>query len=151
MKKWTRITRKKEANKVKDCQTTLSVPPSLKENGKKLVTAAVPFYPDVLSLGEWSRPPSPTMNQLRPGKNLLSGNPADEGTDAEIIGDITRPKSGTWRSPNHETRSRRWEKLQKNGSSGKGGIPDDMTVGKLKSRLSRKRGNVERIHFSDAT
>jgi hypothetical protein len=83
------------------------VPPSLKENGKKLVTAAVPFYPDVLSLGEWSRPPSPTMNQLRPGKNLLSGNPADEGTDAEIIGDITRPKSGTRRSPNHETWSRR--------------------------------------------
>jgi hypothetical protein len=27
----------------------------------------------------------------------------------------------------------------------------DVTVGKLKSRLSRKRGNTERIHFSDAT
>jgi hypothetical protein len=47
------------------------------------------------------------MNQLRPGKNLLSGNPADEGTDAEIFGDITRPESGTRRSPYHETRSRR--------------------------------------------
>jgi hypothetical protein len=47
------------------------------------------------------------MNQLRPGKNLLSGNLADEGTDAEIFGDITRPESGTRRSPYHETRSRR--------------------------------------------
>jgi hypothetical protein len=47
------------------------------------------------------------MNQLRPGKNLLSGNPTDEGTDAEIFGDITRPESGTRRSPYRETRSRR--------------------------------------------
>jgi hypothetical protein len=91
------------------------------------------------------------MNQLRPGKNLLSGNPADEGTNVEIFGDIMRPESGTRRSPYHETRSRRYEKLQKNGSSGKGGILDDVTVGKLKSRLSRKRGNTERIHFLDAT
>jgi hypothetical protein len=50
-------------------------------------------------------PPSSTMNQLRPGKNLLSGNPTDEGTDAEIFGDITRPESGTRRSPYHEMRS----------------------------------------------
>jgi hypothetical protein len=55
--KWTRITRKKEANKVKDCQTALSVPPSSKENGKKLVTAAVPFYPDVLFIGRVESPP----------------------------------------------------------------------------------------------
>ena len=52
-------------------------------------------------------PPSPKMNQLRPGKNLHSGNPADEGTDAEIFGDIMRLESGTRRSPYHETRSRR--------------------------------------------
>jgi hypothetical protein len=50
-KKWTRITRKKEANKVKDCQTTPSVPPSSKENRKRLVTTTVPFYPDVLFIG----------------------------------------------------------------------------------------------------
>jgi hypothetical protein len=50
--KWTRITRKKEANKVKDCQTTLSVPPSSKENRKGLVTTTVPFYPDILFIGE---------------------------------------------------------------------------------------------------
>jgi hypothetical protein len=47
------------------------------------------------------------MNQLRPGKNLLSRNPADEGIDAEIFGDIMRPESGTRRSSYHETRSRR--------------------------------------------
>jgi hypothetical protein len=105
--KWTRIIRKKEANKVKDCQTALSVPPSSKENGKKLVTAVVPFYPDVLFIGRVESPPSPMMNQLRPGKNLLSGNPTDEGTGAKIFGDITRPESGTRRSLYHETRSRR--------------------------------------------
>jgi hypothetical protein len=48
-------------------------------------------------------------------------------------------------------RSRRWERLQKNESSGKGGILDDVIVGKLKSRLSRKRDNAERILFSDET
>jgi hypothetical protein len=52
-------------------------------------------------------PLSPTMNQLRLGKNLLSGNLTDEGTDAEIFDDITRPESGTRRSPYRETRSRR--------------------------------------------
>jgi hypothetical protein len=47
------------------------------------------------------------MNQLHPRKNLLSGNPADKGTDTKIFGDITSPESGTRRSPYHETRSRR--------------------------------------------
>jgi hypothetical protein len=89
------------------------------------------------------------MNQPRQEKNLFSGNLADEGTDAEIFGDIKKPESGTRRSPCHETRSRRWERLQKNGSSGKGGIPDDVIVGKLKSRLSRKQDNAEKILFSD--
>jgi hypothetical protein len=45
---WTQITRRKEANKVKNRQTTLLVPPPSKENRKKLVTTTVPFYPDVL-------------------------------------------------------------------------------------------------------
>jgi hypothetical protein len=57
VKKWTRIIRKKEVNKVKDCQTALLVPPSSKENGKKLVTAAVPFYPDILFIGRVESPP----------------------------------------------------------------------------------------------
>jgi hypothetical protein len=64
MEKWTRITRKKEANKVKDCQTTLSVPPSSKGNRKKLVTAAVPFYPDVLFIG--GRVESPPVSDDEP-------------------------------------------------------------------------------------
>jgi hypothetical protein len=40
-------------------------------------------------------------------RNLLSGNPADEETDAEIFGDITRPESGTRCNLCRETRSRR--------------------------------------------
>jgi hypothetical protein len=49
--KWTRITRKKEANEVKARQAALLVPPPSKENRKKLVTTTVPFYPDVLCIG----------------------------------------------------------------------------------------------------
>jgi hypothetical protein len=91
------------------------------------------------------------MNQPRQEKNLFSENLADEGTDAEIFGDITKLESGTRRSSCHEMRSRRWERLQKNGSSGKGGIPDDVIVGNLKSGLSRKQDNAKRILFSDET
>jgi hypothetical protein len=47
------------------------------------------------------------MNQLRPGKNLLSGTPADKETDAETFDDIMRPGSETQRSPYRETRSQR--------------------------------------------
>jgi hypothetical protein len=54
------------------------------------------------------------MNQPRREKNLFNGNLADEGTDAEIFGDITKPESGTQRSLYHEMRSRRWEIPQKN-------------------------------------
>jgi hypothetical protein len=91
------------------------------------------------------------MNQPRWEKNLFSGNLADKGTDAEISDDITKLENGTQRSLCHEMRYQRWEKLQKNGSSGKEGIPDDVIVGKLKSRLNRKRDNAERILFSDGT
>jgi hypothetical protein len=91
------------------------------------------------------------MNQPHWEKKLFSGNLADEGTDAEISGDIMKPESGTRRSLCHEMRSRRWEKLQKNGSSGKGGIPDDVIVGKLKRRPNSRRDNAERTLFSDET
>jgi hypothetical protein len=91
------------------------------------------------------------MNQPRQEKNLFSGNLADEGTDAEISGDIMKPESGTRRSLCQEMRSQRWEKLQKNRSSGKGGIPDDVIVGKLKSRPNRRRDNADRTLFSDRT
>jgi hypothetical protein len=49
--KWTRITRKRETNKVKAHQAALLVPSPSKENRKKLVTTTVPFYPDVLFIG----------------------------------------------------------------------------------------------------
>jgi hypothetical protein len=48
-----------------------------------------------------------TTSRPHPEKNLLSGNPADEGTDAEISGDITKPESGTRRNLYRETRSQR--------------------------------------------
>jgi hypothetical protein len=67
-KKGTRITSKKEVNKVKDCRTALSVPPSSKENGKKLVTAAVPFYPDVLFIGRVESPPISDDEPTAPGE-----------------------------------------------------------------------------------
>jgi hypothetical protein len=57
------------------------------------------------------------MNRLHQEKNLFSGNLADGGTDVEIFSDITKPENRIRRSPYHETRSQRWEKLQKNGSS----------------------------------
>jgi hypothetical protein len=148
MEEWTQITRKKEA---KDHQAGLSVPPSSKENRKKIVVAAAPFYPDVLFIGRVESPPSPTTNRSHPERNLLSGNPTDEGTDAEISGDITRLESGTRRNLYRETRSRRWEKLRKNVSSGKEGIPDDTIVDGLKNRPSRRQGNVGKIHSSGAT
>jgi hypothetical protein len=91
------------------------------------------------------------MNQPHREKNLFSRNLADKGTDAEIFGAIMKSESGTRRSLCHEMRSRRWDKLQKNGSSGKGGIPDDVIVGKLKSRPNRRRDNAERTLFSNGT
>jgi hypothetical protein len=48
---WTQITRRKEADKVKNRQTALLAPPPSKENRKRLVTTMVPFYPDVLFIG----------------------------------------------------------------------------------------------------
>jgi hypothetical protein len=66
--KWTWITRKKEANKVKDCQTALLVPSSSKENRKKLVTVAVPFYPDVLFIGRVESPPISDDEPTTPGE-----------------------------------------------------------------------------------
>ena len=91
------------------------------------------------------------MNQPCLGKNLLSEKLADGGTDAGMFGNIMKPENETRRSLYLEMRSRRWEKLQKNGSSEKEGTLNDVTIGKLKNKLSRKQGNVERIHSSDAT
>jgi hypothetical protein len=91
------------------------------------------------------------MNQLHQEKNLFIESLAGGGTDAKIFSDITRPENEIRRSPYRETRSQKWEKLRKNGSSEEEGTLDDVTVGRLKNRRSRKQGNVGKIHSSDAT
>jgi hypothetical protein len=62
-----------------------------------------------------------------------------------------KPENETWHNLCHEMRSQWWERLQMNESSGKGGIPVDVIVGELKSRLSRRRDNVARTLSSDET
>ena len=104
-----------------------------------------------LSGGEWNHPPSPTTNQRCLEKNLLSGKLVDEGTDAVMPGDITKLENEIRCNRCHEMRSRRWEKLQMNESSGREGIPADVIDGKLKSKLSRRRDSVERILSSNET
>jgi hypothetical protein len=66
---------------------------------------------------EWNHLPSPTTSQLCLGKNLLSEKLADEGTDTEIFGDITKLGNGTRRSLYPEMKSQRWKKLLTNESS----------------------------------
>jgi hypothetical protein len=150
--RWTWITRKREANEIKARQAALLVPPPSKENRKKLVVTATPFYPDILFIGgEWNRLPSPTTNQPCLGKNLLNEKLADEGTDTVMLGDIMKPENETRHSLYHEMRSQRWEKLLMNESLGKGGTPADEIIGKLKSKPSRRRDNAERTLSSDET
>jgi hypothetical protein len=62
---WTQITRKKEA---KDHQAGLSVPPSSKENRKKVAVTAAPFYPDVLFIGRVESPPISDDEPTAPGE-----------------------------------------------------------------------------------
>jgi hypothetical protein len=64
-RQWTRITRKKEA---KDHQADLSVPPPSKENRKKIVVTATPFYPDVLFIGRVESPPVSDDEPTTPGE-----------------------------------------------------------------------------------
>jgi hypothetical protein len=90
-------------------------------------------------------------NQPCLGKNLLSEKLADEGTDAIMLVNIMKPENETRRSLYHEMRSRRWEKLLMNESSGKGGTPADVIVGKLKSKSSKRRDNAGRTLSSDET
>jgi hypothetical protein len=68
-----------------------------------------------------------------------------------MFGDIMKLENKTWRSLYLEMRSRRWEKLLTNESSGKGGTPADVIVGKLKSKLDRMRGYAERTLSSCET
>jgi hypothetical protein len=64
-RKWTRITRKKEA---KDHQADLSVPPPSKENRKKIAVTTTPFYPDVLFIGRVESPPISDDEPTAPGE-----------------------------------------------------------------------------------
>jgi hypothetical protein len=85
------------------------------------------------------------------GKNLLSEKLADRGTNAEIFGDITKQGNRTRRSLYPKMKFWRWEKLQTNESSERGGTLADVIVGRLKSKLSRMRGNTERTLSSRET
>jgi hypothetical protein len=69
---WTRITRRREANKVKDRQTTLLISPPSKGNRKKLTTKTVPFYPDVLFIrGRMESTPISDDEPTAPGEEPL--------------------------------------------------------------------------------
>jgi hypothetical protein len=50
-----------------------------------------------------------------------------------------------------EMRSQKWEKPLTNESSGKGGIPADVIIGRLESKLNRMRGYTERTLSSCET
>jgi hypothetical protein len=91
------------------------------------------------------------MSQPCLGKNLLSEKLADKGTDAEIFGDITKQGNGTRRRLYPEMKFRRSEKLLMNDSLERGGTLADVIVGRLKSKLSRMRGNAERTLSSRET
>ena len=123
----------------------------LRKTGRRSSRQRLPSTLTSSSSEEWNRPPSPTTNRLLLERNLLSGNPADEGTDAEISDGITKLESGTRHNLYRETRSWRWEKLWKNVSLGKEGIPDDVIVDELNNRPKRKQDNVGKIHSSGAT
>jgi hypothetical protein len=150
--RWTQITRRKEANKVKDRRAALLVPPSSKENRKELITTMVPFYPDVLFIG--GRVESTPISDDEPTV------PGEEPLQRESRRRRNRHRNIRW---HHEARE--WDpaqlvsrdeiskmgETQKNGSSGKEGIHDNVIVGKLKSRPNRRQDNAQRILFSDGT
>jgi hypothetical protein len=71
-KTWTHITRREEANKVKNHQTALLVPPPSKETRKKLITTTVLFYPDVLFIeGRVESTPISDDEPTAPGEEPL--------------------------------------------------------------------------------
>jgi hypothetical protein len=62
---WTRIARKKKTG---EKQAVLPVPPTSKENGKKVATTAAPFYPDVLFIGRAESPAISDDEPTAPGE-----------------------------------------------------------------------------------
>jgi hypothetical protein len=103
-KEWTRITRKKEASVprkgTEPRRVIFPAPSSSKEDGKKHIITTTPFYPDILFIGgDWNHLPSMTTSRPCKEKNLPSVKHGDEGTDAEMFGDIARLGSRAQRSP----------------------------------------------------
>jgi hypothetical protein len=112
---------------------------ALKEGQKEAFHHVNSILPSTSSSSgkEWNRLPSPTTSQPCLWKNLLSEKLADGGTDAGMFGDIMKLENETRRSLYLEMRFQRWEKPLTNKSPWKGGIPADVIVGRLKSKLSR--------------
>jgi hypothetical protein len=72
--KWTQIIRKKETNEIKARQAALLVPPPSRENRKKLVVTATPFYPDVLFIrGRVESSPISDDEPIVPGEEPPQG------------------------------------------------------------------------------
>jgi hypothetical protein len=88
-------------------QVVLSVPPPSKENGKKIATTAVPFYPDVLFIGRVESPPVSDDEPTALGEEPPQRESHRRRTGAEIFGDITRPENGIRSNLFRGTRSRR--------------------------------------------
>jgi hypothetical protein len=106
-KGWTQIARKKETNKTGGSKLFFLCLRPQRRTERRSPRQPHHSTPTSSSSGEWSRPPSLTTSRLHLERNLLSGNPADGGTDAEISSDITRPESGTRSSLYRETMSQK--------------------------------------------
>ena len=75
-KEWTQVVRKKG---IRERQVVLPVPPTSKENGKKVAAAAIPFYPDVLFIGR-AESPAASNSDTRPRSNIGFQHSRDEAT-----------------------------------------------------------------------
>jgi hypothetical protein len=64
-KEWTQVMRRKE---VRERPVVLTVPPTSKENGKKVAAATIPFYPNVLFIGRAESPAVSDDEPTAPGE-----------------------------------------------------------------------------------
>jgi hypothetical protein len=64
-KEWTQVMRRKE---IREKPVVLPVPPTSKENGKKVAAAETPFYPDVLFIGRAESPAVSDDEPTAPGE-----------------------------------------------------------------------------------
>jgi hypothetical protein len=152
MERWTRITRKREANEIKARQAALLAPPPSKKNRKKLVVIATPFYPDVLFIGgrvesspisddkpivPGEEPPQREARRCRnQRRNARRHHEAGER-------DLAQPVSRDEISEVGETPDERVFRERRNSAN--------VIVGKLKSKPSRRRESAERTLSLDET